>query len=187
MKNRDIEFLRKLKEDILSGNRCHQAEPAFWMVMEDDVVVGTETEGVPHSACLVVDGEKAESRDIPDIRERLMEAAEKVGPRAIRDDLRVRFSAASTVGDVIDAMLDDGVRELDDGIRIVWPILKDEISANSGAFLTYEDCRDHIAENDYHYSDSAHPYALTAWRNPRFERLWRIVVETDWDKEKGEE
>jgi hypothetical protein len=41
-------------------------------------------------------------------------------------------------------------------------------------FLTKRACERHIRLNDYHYRQPK-PFADTAWRNPEFERLLRIV------------
>ena len=49
-------------------------------------------------------------------------------------------------------------------------------------FLTYKSCKEHINLNHYHYSNDAHPYAMTAWRSPEVEKLFKILQEVDWDK-----
>lgn len=58
------------------------------------------------------------------------------------------------------------------------------ISPQTGCFLTKQACKDHIAQNDYHYSEP-HTYAMTAWRNPEFERVWNILKKMDWGKLKS--
>ena len=55
------------------------------------------------------------------------------------------------------------------------------INYPSTLFLTYEDACDHLRKNYYHYSENAHPYAMTAWRDPTCERLWKILQEVQWD------
>lgn len=52
-------------------------------------------------------------------------------------------------------------------------------------FLTLRECKEHIEANNYHYHNP-HPYAMTAWRSPQVERLYKILQETDWDKIKIE-
>lgn len=53
--------------------------------------------------------------------------------------------------------------------------------------LTEKDMAEHLRKNDYHYSEDAHTYAMTAWREPRIERLYKILQEVDWDKIRIEE
>lgn len=47
-------------------------------------------------------------------------------------------------------------------------------------FLTQKDAEDHLRSNDYHYSEDAHTYAMTAWRSPRVEMLIKILQGVDW-------
>lgn len=48
-------------------------------------------------------------------------------------------------------------------------------------FLTNRSCKEHIKANHYHYSGDAHSYAMTAWRSPEVEKLFKILEEVDWD------
>lgn len=47
-------------------------------------------------------------------------------------------------------------------------------------FLTQIDAENHLMANYYHYSDDAHTYAMTAWRNPRMDKLIKILQEVEW-------
>ena len=47
-------------------------------------------------------------------------------------------------------------------------------------FLTNRSCKDHIKRNYYHYSSDAHSYAMTAWRSPEVEKLWKILDNINW-------
>lgn len=49
-------------------------------------------------------------------------------------------------------------------------------------FLTNKSCKEHIKANYYHYNSDAHSYAMTAWRSPEVEKLFKILQEVDWDK-----
>lgn len=49
-------------------------------------------------------------------------------------------------------------------------------------FLTNKSCKEHIRLNNYHYSSDAHSYAMTAWRSPEVEKLFKILQQVDWDK-----
>ena len=48
-------------------------------------------------------------------------------------------------------------------------------------FITKESCKNHIRLNGYHYHNP-HTYAMTAWRSPEVEKLWKLLEETDWEK-----
>jgi hypothetical protein len=42
-------------------------------------------------------------------------------------------------------------------------------------FLTKRECKEHIERNHYHYNDTVHTYAMTAWRSPQVEKLIKIL------------
>lgn len=47
-------------------------------------------------------------------------------------------------------------------------------------FLTQIDAENHLRANHYHYSEDAHTYAMTAWRDPRMDKLVNILQEVEW-------
>ena len=55
-----------------------------------------------------------------------------------------------------------------------------EIDENT-MFLTLRECKEHIEANSYHYN-KPHPYAMTAWRSPQVERLYKILQNTNWNE-----
>lgn len=48
-------------------------------------------------------------------------------------------------------------------------------------FLTQIDAENHLKSNHYHYSSDAHTYAMTAWRDPRMDKLIKILQEVKWE------
>jgi hypothetical protein len=48
-------------------------------------------------------------------------------------------------------------------------------------FLTQKAAEDHLRSNYYHYSEDAHTYAMTSWRNYETSKLWKILQEVDWN------
>ena len=54
-----------------------------------------------------------------------------------------------------------------------------DVIAPDTMFITKKSCQEHIEKNGYHYKQP-HTYAMTAWRNPEVERLYKILKETDW-------
>lgn len=47
-------------------------------------------------------------------------------------------------------------------------------------FLTNRGAKRHIEANYYHYNKEAHPYAMTAWRSPEVDKLWKILDKINW-------
>ena len=49
-------------------------------------------------------------------------------------------------------------------------------------FLTKKAAIKHMEANHYHYNDTVHTYAMTAWRSPEVESLFKIIENIDLDK-----
>lgn len=47
-------------------------------------------------------------------------------------------------------------------------------------FLTEKDAREHLKSNEYHYDETAHTYAMTAWRSPRMDKLLQILRQVEF-------
>ncbi|MCY9339024.1 hypothetical protein MOF28_11770 [Bacillus haynesii] len=48
-------------------------------------------------------------------------------------------------------------------------------------FLTKKEAKEHIKQNQHHYTKKVHTYAMTAWRAPKVQRLLTILETFDWD------
>ena len=53
---------------------------------------------------------------------------------------------------------------------------------DEAVFLTKKACTEHIKKNAHNYNDP-HTYVMTAFRCPEYERLLKILKETDWAAE----
>lgn len=53
-------------------------------------------------------------------------------------------------------------------------------------FLTYRECKEHIEKYGYNYNEPR-PYAMTSWRSPQVEKLYKIIQNTNWDEVKIDE
>ncbi len=183
MKKEDIEFLKELKKEMIEGDHVSQAYPRFWMIMDYTSISSTDEEWddpylLDRKDCEVV----TDGSDLDDVKERMIEAlAKEAWGYADTDSLRL----CNTVKEIVDWMIEWAYKELGD-FEIRYSKEIRFLSEETGVFLTLKDCEKHLKDNWYHYSNKAHPYALTAWRNPNFERLMDIVTKTDWDKEEGE-
>ena len=180
MKKEDIEFLKTLQRVIEKGEKCEQAYPRFWMIREKDYTWSSDPDGAD-VAVIIDGGEIWEDFMIGDLKDALSRDVEL----GLLDGERLQ--SCRTVNDVIKLMEGEGLTESASGYAMIrygkayW-----RLSLETGAFLTKEDCQRHIDDNWYHYTKDAHPYALTAWRNPTFEWLMDIITKTDWNEEEGE-
>jgi hypothetical protein len=56
-----------------------------------------------------------------------------------------------------------------------------DVTVDNCMFLTQIDAENHLRANDHHYHEEARTYCMHGWRNPRFERLIKILSKTDFD------
>lgn len=69
--------------------------------------------------------------------------------------------------------------DLPNGLTCV-PERRVERNASNTFFMTKRECHEHIQANKHHYSATAHPYAMTAWRSSQVGRLWKLLQDVDW-------
>ena len=59
---------------------------------------------------------------------------------------------------------------------------EERICRDATGFLTKKSAEEHLKQNAHHYSNEARAYALSAWRNPVYEKLISIIKTTDWEE-----
>lgn len=181
MNKEDVKFLKQLKEDIINGDHVCQAHPRFWVIKDykEEVV----PEGCGEKTIIVGDGE---SYSLKEFKEYVIKNYDEEIPD---EDVMEFIEAINDCQDLED------IRDVTNNYEItnlnyyyeVDVVNKPFISSQTGAFLTKEDAEAHLKANYYHYSDKAHVYALTGWRNPRFEKLLDIVLNTNWEELENED
>ena len=184
MKKDDIEFLKNLREEMLTQDTCCQASPRFWVVMQTTREYGISEEYDFDGTVIVDDEGEACSNDIESMYEYMHDTL----------DIDCRLDEMVPEGKVI--LVDDDVHVLENEEDVIeW--IKDntgydyldlvtykdkEVIVPDTLFLTKRECEEHIKANSYHYN-KPHPYAMTAWRSPQVEKLFEILESTDWEKE----
>lgn len=176
MTKEDIEFLKQLKRDILEGDRVGQAEPAFWMIKEKGWRRTDEDDGYPFYWSSYY---SSEVKDLADFKSQLKQIIrnDSAPDNTCYDD---EIEALGSMDECWEWACDN---DLGDCFDKSYRERYDFLSQMTGAFLTKEDADEYVRRYGYNHDESAHSYALTAIRNPRFKRLWDIVTKTDWDEE----
>lgn len=160
MKKDDIDFLRELQHELNTQEHDCQAAPRYWGICQEKYELLPEGFG---DDCLLYDGEMY---DLDDFVTFLYENGYDEGHEEEWGNVDKK-----DVVDVISFACD--VHGMD--VYAVSRTLNDtHIDHDSNVFLTKRACKKHIAQNGYHYS-KPRPYAMTAWRNPEFERLINIL------------
>jgi hypothetical protein len=180
MNKEDVEFLKELQHEMLTQDNVGQASPRFWVVMQDvkDYWVNDNADGIFIYSCQ--DGESVFEGELEESTEWIKELD---GVQDCEYDVCfVEFKYGDeeyTIDNAND--LQSFLDEYDEGNYSVGEYrIREEIVPNT-MFLTLRECKEHIKLNSYHYKNP-HSYAMTAWRSPQVERLFKILETADFDK-----
>jgi len=182
MEKEDKEFLKELQHEMLTQDTVCQANPRFWVVMQTvrDYWVDDNIDGI----CVYEkDGtESAFEGELEELPNWLKENFDEI--------VKCKYNGISiniVCEDENEYLIDD-IAEIENFLEEYTPDRysicnyrdREEIAKNT-MFLTLRECKEHIKRNGYHYN-KPHSYAMTAWRSPQVEKLYKILQNTDWDK-----
>ena len=181
MKKEDIKFLKELQHEMLTQDHVCQANPRFWVVMQEvkDYWVNDGADGIfinSHN-----DGETVFEGSIEELTEWIKKLDNVFYCNFNVCYVEFKYGEEEyTIGDTSD--LQSFLDEYDENNYSVGEYrIREEIIPNT-MFLTLRECKEHIKANSYHYNKSVHSYAMTAWRSPQVQRLYEILEKTDWEK-----
>lgn len=187
MNKEDREFLISLRDEMLNQEDDCQASPRFWVIRQEEREYWVEenTNGIfiyDNDECdSVFEGEFGSD----DMKEWFIQFMEDRFDEKVQDvDNFVDFSFKLKDNDYY---FSDS-RELE-------TFLKEDYSLNfnisyyrniyvikeNTLFLTKEEAKKHLKENKHHYNNTAHTYAMTAWRSPKVEKLFKILENIKWE------
>lgn len=184
----DLEFLQELKNEMNSQNTFGQADPRYWTIRQNEKIYHIESgeaDGVSISDIdnieTVFEGSVTRFCEWLDKFE-FLEASQDCSGH-----IEVKFLADDEITNETFCFDEEGLSEIleyigdrkNTGYAYTFYMNTKEIKSST-MFITLKDCKDHLASNYYHYDESAHPYAMTAWRSPSVERLYEIIKKTDF-------
>lgn len=180
MKKKDIEFLKQLQHEMLTQDTVGQADPRFWVVMQTvkDYWVEDNTDGIFVSA---KDSAETEFEDEWDKLAEWICSLDDVESSTYEDGkIHVNYNDSSyEIEDDYD--LKKFLNDYNSGnYEVGYYRNRNEIVENT-MFLTLRECKEHIEANRHHYNKPI-PYAMTAWRSPQVEQLYKILQTANWDE-----
>jgi len=179
MKSEDKEFLKQLQHEMLTQDNVGQANPRFWVVVQDVKIYGIDDDFDITGHTIIYDNE-----EIGDTLEEVYDfLLDYINDESLEYTIKLNngsilingFEPLTTMGDAFDFMESELHLE---NINLVNYRIEKEIAQDT-MFLTLKECKEHIKSNSYHYKNP-HPYAMTAWRSPQVARLYEILMNTDW-------
>lgn len=191
MNKEDIQFLKELQHEMLTQDHVGQASPRFWVVMQTVRKYGIEDIYDYDGSVIIGDeGEECET-DVDSMYNWLKNTldinCELDFDRNNNAYIKVREYTDEN-GDVYEEERLNEAGEVTyylrwtrgDNFSICNYKDVEEIVPDT-TFLTIRECEEHIKSNHYHYN-KPHTYAMTAWRSPQVERLYKILENTNWDE-----
>lgn len=191
----EIEFLLELQKEMNTQDHVSQADPRFWVIQGSEKEYGIET-GFEDGADLVEDTEVV-ACDMESaaeyIKNELLEEINQFDGIQRSVELKKGIFHPSIVikwteDNFEDSVTLDNMKEVLEWLdeqgyeyRVANYRIVSKTYPNT-FFLTQKAAEEHLRSNYYHYSDDAHTYAMTSWRNPETEKLWKIIQEVDWNR-----
>ncbi len=187
----DVEFLKELQHIMNTQDHVSQADPRFWVVEGTVKEYGIETgyeDGCELVTCegtvIASDMEEAyeyikENADIPEenLKNLIFDSGQDRIIYTVTDEYGDEDETVMyDFDDVIDFLGED-----EDNIHVANYRNIEKLFPNT-MFITNDECKAHIKANYYHYPKDAHSYAMTAWRAPQVERLWKILHTMEFER-----
>lgn len=180
----DIKLLDTISKEMRTQDTVGNRRPRYWAIMDMERIYGVE-DGY-RDGCEYLDKDSEviakTSAELADyLKEQQKNGALEGGSISIRawDDTVLVEDDYNTIALSSSADFKELYEEYDVYIRPVGYVEKAYIVPNT-FFFTQEEAWEHLKKNYYHYSDEAHPYAMTVWRAPLTEGIFNILEDTDW-------
>lgn len=189
--DQEINFLTSLQNEMNTQDTVGQRDPRFWVIRGTETVYGM----MDGEQRLFLNGTEYSAMCDSDLVKNILEAARK--NCTDYKDLRIKAEVDSMTlygkEKEADESEDEIAEWLDFENLVEWlqTYTREDARAlycedvpkiyPSTFFLTQKAAEEHLIANHYHYSQDAHTYAMTAWRNPEADNLWAILQETDFE------
>lgn len=177
MDKETVEFLKQLQLEMKTQEHDGQAAPRYWSIMDYRLVPTHEDYDVDRYMYFHNDGDHTEFKDVEDLKEFLTEHYLEVDEQGeLEKLLNNPYTTFDVLWDFVQTWMND------DGYFDEAPVKEESFIVPDTMFLTKEEAKSHLELNHYHYTSKAHTYAMTAWRAPKVQMLYKVIEETDWDK-----
>lgn len=181
MKNEHIEFLARLKDELLHQPTDGNCDPRFWGIIEEKKDYGYEEEYA--EGWEVYDGENACTIEGADSVQSVIDAVISDYEFTLDDFEECDCSDITEVVDTVNSVLaqKQGYGSSYAPYSVAYYRKTTSVSQDA-LFLTKKACLEHIERYGYNYNNP-HTYVMTANRCPEYETLLKIIKEIDWDSE----
>lgn len=173
MKNEDKEFLAQLAHELNTQDNCETRNPV-WCIMDKEFRINNSS---GFECRVIVDGILNSREEFADYILTNYEHSSDVGD----DEIICYIKSCYDTEELRDYLEETFVDISPNDYTIVYGDYEDVIKQDATAFLTKKSAEEHLKANAHHYSPYARAYALSAWRNPVYERVIEIIKNTNWE------
>lgn len=194
----ELQFLSDLQKELNTQDYVSQADPRFWVIKGSEKIYHVEDdvdgyELYDPDGCVVVASDTIEAYEY--INDNLLEDINK--NRLDGEEFTIIINENNLLGVIwVDGDKEDyrEPKELTDlheiqkwleeqgyNYEIIAYKLVQKIYENT-MFLTQIDAENHLRANAHHYSEDAHTFAMTAWRDWRMDKLIKILQQVDFSR-----
>ena len=174
MKKEDIDFLKHLQKELLSQDNQGQASPVYWGIME--------TKQKPaYDGCGDETLYRIAGKDELFTEDELVKYVTENFYPDFTDDLKEIWDDLNN-SEILRVWELEDFCDVHCGGCIAYEVNNvDELSRETGCFLTKSAAEEYIKRYGYNHSNPR-TYAMTAYRNHELERLINIIKETDFEE-----
>ena len=197
IREEDLLFLQKLQHVMRTQDTCCQAAPRYWTIMDTEQVYNVTAFDADESYLTYCGNIVAKSLD--EIKKFILDMRKDILKKEGYDELEIteitapirhlnvymadsEYEEEMRIDDAEDAavFLNDTFESENYDVIYAKKVQK---PAKGPLFMTKAAAEEYLQKYGYNHSKDAHPYAMTAYRSPEIERLWKIVEETSWKQE----
>lgn len=174
----EIQFLIELQKEMNTQDHVGQADPRYWVIRDYTKVYGKDlssADGISiydSNSCRNIVEVEYEFCHVDNVIETILQAF-RDEEYDIDDEYIETIKLAYDMDSLVEYL--EEIEEYDFCITEYQEVPKDD-----GMFLTHDAAIKHLKNNEYHYSEHAHTYAKTAWRNEEADMLYQILQKVDW-------
>lgn len=189
LSNDDIKFLKELQKELNTEDNVGTASPRYWVIRQPERIYHIDEDEADYVEFF--DEHNRYELTLEDLKEKLEDLGDdNLKSVKVKDGVLTFEYFEGWLEEVEEYMVDYN-NSYRYGITKILELLEFDVSVvyckeidvtvDNCMFLTQIDAENHLRANDHHYHEKARTYCMHGWRNPRFERLIKILSKTDFD------
>lgn len=189
LSNDDIKFLRELQKEINTEDNAGTASPRYWVIRQPERIYHLDEDEADYY--VFIDECDKYELTLEDLKDKLEFLCDDNLKNVEVKDGVLTFEYFDEWLEEVEEYKVDYDNYYTDGKYKILELLESDVSVayykevdatvDNCMFLTQIDAENHLRANDHHYHEKARTYCMCGWRNPRFERLIKILSKTDFD------